>query len=132
MKRIISIFGEKIREHLIPIKENTQIANLNGYVLKPEYAKKSRSNQFIFVNNRSIKSQFINHSISSSFDGLLREGYFPGYFLFINMNPLKIDVNVHPNKTEIKFDDEKTLYAILRSTVKHSLGQYNVAPILDF
>ena len=131
-KRIISIFGEKIREHLIPIKENTQIANLNGYVLKPEYAKKSRSNQFIFVNNRSIKSQFINHSISSSFDGLLREGYFPGYFLFINMNPLKIDVNVHPNKTEIKFDDDQSLYSIINSSVKHCLGIYQISPVLDF
>ena len=127
-KRIISIFGEKIREHLIPIKENTQIANLNGYVLKPEYAKKSRSNQFIFVNNRSIKSQFINHSISSSFDGLLREGYFPG----INMNPLKIDVNVHPNKTEIKFDDDQSLYSIINSSVKHCLGIYQISPVLDF
>ena len=131
-KRIISIFGEKIREHLIPIKENTQIANLNGYVLKPEYAKKSRSNQFIFVNNRSIKSQFINHSISSSFVGLLREGYFPGYFLFINMNPLKFDVNVHPNKTEIKFDDDQSLYSIINSSVKHCLGIYQISPVLDF
>ncbi len=131
-KRIISIFGEKIREHLIPINENTQIANLNGFILKPEYAKKSRSNQFIFVNNRSIKSQFINHSISSSFDGLLRDGYYPGYFLFINMDPLKIDVNVHPNKTEIKFDDDQSLYSIINSSVKHCLGMYQISPVLDF
>ncbi|MDG2475856.1 MAG: DNA mismatch repair endonuclease MutL [Flavobacteriaceae bacterium] len=131
-KRIISIFGEKIREHLIPINENTQIANLNGFILKPEYAKKSRSNQFIFVNNRSIKSQFINHSISSSFDGLLRDGYYPGYFLFINMDPLKIDVNVHPNKTEIKFDDDQNLYSIINSSVKHCLGMYQISPVLDF
>ena len=131
-KRIISIFGEKIREHLIPIKENTQIANLNGYVLKPEYAKKSRSNQFIFVNNRPIKSQFINHSISSSFDGLLRDGYYPGYFLFIDIDPLKIDVNVHPNKTEIKFDDDQSLYSIINSAVKHCLGIYQISPVLDF
>lgn len=131
-KRIISVFGEKIREHLIPIKENTQIANLNGFILKPEFAKKSRSNQFIFVNNRPIKSQFINHSISSSFDGLLRDGYYPGYFLFINIDPLKIDVNVHPNKTEIKFDDDQSLYSIINSAVKHCLGIYQVSPVLDF
>jgi DNA mismatch repair protein MutL len=131
-KRIISVFGEKIREHLIPIKENTQIANLNGFILKPEFAKKSRSNQFIFVNNRPIKSQFINHSISSSFDGLLRDGYYPGYFLFINIDPLKIDVNVHPNKTEIKFDDDQSLYSIINSAVKHCLGIYQISPVLDF
>ena len=131
-KRIISVFGEKIREHLIPLKENTQIANLNGFILKPEFAKKSRSNQFIFVNNRPIKSQFINHSISSSFDGLLRDGYYPGYFLFINIDPLKIDVNVHPNKTEIKFDDDQSLYSIINSAVKHCLGIYQISPVLDF
>ena len=131
-KRIISVFGEKIREHLIPIKENTQIANLNGFILKPEFAKKSRSNQFIFVNNRPIKSQFINHSISSSFDGLLRDGYYPGYFLFIDIDPLKIDVNVHPNKTEIKFDDDQSLYSIINSAVKHCLGIYQISPVLDF
>ena len=87
-----------------------------SYLLK--YAKKSRSTQYIFVNNRSIKSQFINHSIFSSFEGLLREGFYPGYFLFINMDKAKIDVNVHPNKTEIKFDDDQHLYSIINSAVK--------------
>ena len=131
-KRIISIFGEKIRENLIPISEDTQIANLKGFILKPDFAKKSRTNQYIFVNNRSIKSQFINHSISSSFDGLLRDGYYPGYFLFIDIDPTKIDVNVHPNKTEIKFDDDQNLYSIINSAVKHCLGIYQVSPVLDF
>ena len=131
-KRIISIFGEKIREHLVPIDEKTQIANLFGFILKPEYAKKSRSTQYIFVNNRSIKSQFINHSIFSSFEGLLRDGFYPGYFLFITMDPVKIDVNVHPNKTEIKFDDDQHLYSIINSSVKHCLGIYQVTPVLDF
>ena len=131
-RRIISIFGEKIREHLVPIDEKTQIANLFGFILKPEYAKKSRSTQYIFVNNRSIKSQFINHSIFSSFEGLLREGFYPGYFLFINMDTAKIDVNVHPNKTEIKFDDDQHLYSIINSAVKHCLGIYQVTPVLDF
>ena len=131
-KRIISIFGEKIRENLIPISEDTQIANLKGFILKPDFAKKSRINQYIFVNNRSIKSQFISHSISSSFDGLLRDGYYPGYFLFIDIDPTKIDVNVHPNKTEIKFDDDQNLYSIINSAVKHCLGIYQVSPVLDF
>ena len=131
-KRIISIFGEKIRENLIPINESTQIANIYGFVLKPEFSKKSRSNQFVFVNNRFIKSQFISHSISSSFEGLLKDGYHPGYFLFIEIDPTKIDVNVHPNKTEIKFDDDQNLYSIINSLVKHCLGIYQVSPVLDF
>ena len=131
-KRIISIFGEKIRENLIPINEGTQIANISGFVLKPEFSKKSRSNQFVFVNNRFIKSQFISHSISASFEGLLNDGYHPGYFLFIEIDPTKIDVNVHPNKTEIKFDDDQNLYSIINSLVKHSLGIYQVSPVLDF
>ena len=131
-KRIISIFGEKIRENLIPINESTQIANISGFVLKPEFSKKSRSNQFVFVNNRFIKSQFISHSISASFEGLLNDGYHPGYFLFIEIDPTKIDVNVHPNKTEIKFDDDQNLYSIINSLVKHSLGIYQVSPVLDF
>ena len=131
-KRIISIFGEKIRENLIPINESTQIANIYGFVLKPEFSKKSRSNQFVFVNNRFIKSQFISHSISSSFEGLLKDGYYPGYFLFIDIDPTKIDVNVHPNKTEIKFDDDQNLYSIINSLVKHCLGIYQVSPVLDF
>ncbi len=131
-KRIISIFGEKIRENLIPINESTQIANISGFVLKPEFSKKSRTNQFVFVNNRFIKSQFISHSISASFEGLLKDGYHPGYFLFIEIDPTKIDVNVHPNKTEIKFDDDQNLYSIINSLVKHCLGIYQVSPVLDF
>ena len=131
-KRIISIFGEKIRENLIPINESTQIADISGFILKPEFSKKSRNNQFIFVNNRFIKSQFISHSISSSYEGLLKDGYYPGYFLFIDIDPSKIDVNVHPNKTEIKFDDDQNLYSIINSSVKHCLGIYQVSPVLDF
>ena len=131
-KRIISIFGEKIRENLIPINESTQIADISGCVLKPEFSKKSRNNQFIFVNSRYIKSQFISHSISSSYEGLLKDGYHPGYFLFIDIDPSKIDVNVHPNKTEIKFDDDQNLYSIINASVKHCLGIYQVSPVLDF
>ena len=131
-KRIVSIFGDKILENLIPISENTDIAVITGFILKPEFSKKSRSNQYIFVNKRFIKSQFINHSISSSYEGLLRDGYHPGYFLFIDIDPKKLDVNVHPNKTEIKFEDDQVLYSIIKSIVKHSLGIYQIIPILDF
>jgi DNA mismatch repair protein MutL len=131
-KRIISIFGDKITENLIPISENTDIVAISGFVLKPEISKKSRSNQYIFVNKRFIKSQFINHSISSSYEGLLRDGYYPGYFLFIDIDQKKLDVNVHPNKTEIKFEDDQVIYSIIKSIVKHSLGIYQITPILDF
>ena len=131
-KRIISIFGGKITENLIPISENTDIVAISGFVLKPEISKKSRSNQYIFVNKRFIKSQFINHSISSSYEGLLRDGYYPGYFLFIDIDQKKLDVNVHPNKTEIKFEDDQVIYSIIKSIVKHSLGIYQITPILDF
>ncbi len=131
-KRIISIFGERIRENLIPLSEETQISNLSGFILKPEFAKKSRSNQYLYVNNRFVKSQFINHSIFSSYEGLIKDGFYPGYFLFIEIDPSKIDVNVHPNKTEIKFDDDQNLYSIINSAVKHCLGIYQVSPVLDF
>jgi len=131
-KRIISVFGDKITENLIPISENTDLVAISGFVLKPEISKKSRSNQYIFVNKRFIKSQFINHSISSSYEGLLRDGYYPGYFLFIDIDQKKLDVNVHPNKTEIKFEDDQVIYSIIKSIVKHSLGIYQITPILDF
>ena len=88
-------------------------------------------NLFLLITDL-LKGQFINHSISSSFDGLLRDGYYPGYFLFIDMDPLKIDVNVHPNKTEIKFDDDQSLYSIINSAVIHCLGIYQISPVLDF
>jgi len=131
-KRISSIFGRKIDENLIPLNEKTSLAKISGFVLKPQISRKSRSNQFLFVNNRYIKSQFLNHSINNAYDGLLRDGYYPGYFIFLEINPSKIDVNVHPNKTEIKFEDEQNLYSIINSSIKHSLGVYQISPVLDF
>ena len=131
-KRISSILGRKIDENLIPLNEKTSLAKISGFILKPEISKKSRSNQFLFVNNRYIKSQFLNHSINNAYDGLLRDGYYPGYFIFLDINPSKIDVNVHPNKTEIKFEDEQNLYSIINSSIKHSLGIYQITPVLDF
>ena len=131
-KRISSIFGRKIDENLIPLEEKTSLAKISGFILKPRVSKKSRINQFLFVNNRYIKSQFLNHSINNAYDGLLRDGHYPGYFIFLDINPSKIDINVHPNKTEIKFEDEQNLYSIINSSVKHSLGVYQVTPVLDF
>ena len=131
-KRIVAIFGAKMNEKLVPINEQTDIITVNGFVAKPEFAKKKRGEQFFFVNNRFIKSSYLNHAVMNAFEGLLEGGSHPSYFLYLEVPPNTIDINIHPTKTEIKFDNEKALYAILRATVKHSLGQYNVAPVLDF
>lgn len=131
-QRIVAILGKKTNEKLVPINEVTDVVEINGFVTKPEFAKKKRGEQFFFVNNRFIKNAYLNHAVTSAFEKLLSGGYYPTYFLFLTVPTKSIDINIHPTKTEIKFDDEKTLYAILRSTIKHSLGQYNVAPVLDF
>ena len=131
-QRIVHIFGSRTNEKLIPVQEDTQVVKLSGFVGKPEFAKKSRGEQFFFVNDRFIKSPYLHHAVLSAFEGLIKQGTHPGYFLYLEVDPASIDINIHPTKTEVKFDDEHTLYAILRSTVKHSLGQFNVAPVLDF
>jgi DNA mismatch repair protein MutL len=131
-QRIVTIFGGKTNEKLVPVLEDTELVKIAGFVGKPEYAKKNRGEQFFFVNDRYIKSAYLHHAIMSTYEGLLKEGNQPSYFLYLQVPPHTIDINIHPTKTEIKFDDEHSLYAILRSAVKHSLGQFNVAPILDF
>jgi DNA mismatch repair protein MutL len=131
-QRIVAIFGNKTNEKLVPVEETTEVLKISGFVCKPEFSKKTRGEQYFFVNDRFIKSGYLNHAISSAFDGLLKNGLHPSYFLNLTVNPQTIDINIHPTKTEIKFDDEHTLYALLRSAVKHSLGQFNIAPILDF
>ena len=131
-QRIVNIFGNKTNEKLVPVEENTEVLEISGFVGKPEFAKKTRGEQYFFVNNRFIKSAYLNHAIASAFDGLLKSGTHPSYFLNLTVDPQTIDINIHPTKTEIKFDDEHTLYALLRSAVKHSLGQFNIAPVLDF
>jgi DNA mismatch repair protein MutL len=131
-QRIVNIFGGKTNEKLVPVEETTEVLTISGFVGKPQFSKKSRSEQFFFVNNRFIKSAYLNHAINAAYEGLLRDGNQPAYFLNLSVDPKSIDINIHPTKTEIKFDDEHTLYAILRSSVKHSLGQFNIVPALDF
>jgi len=131
-QRIVNIFGGKTNEKLVPVTEETDLITISGFVGKPEFAKKSRGEQFFFVNDRYIKSPYLHHAIMNAYDGLLKEGNQPSYFLYLQVPPHTIDINIHPTKTEIKFDDEHSLYAILRSAVKHSLGQFNVSPVLDF
>ena len=131
-QRIVNILGGKTNEKLVPVTEETEIVKISGFIGKPEFAKKNRGEQFFFVNNRFIKSGYLHHAIMSAYEGLLKEGNQPSYFLYLEVPPHTIDINIHPTKTEIKFDDEQSLYAILRASVKHSLGQFNVAPVLDF
>jgi len=131
-QRIVGIFSGKTNEKLVPISEETELVSIRGFVSKPEFAKKNRGEQFFFVNNRFIKSGYLHHAILSAYEGLLKDGMQPAYFIYLDVPPNTIDINIHPTKTEIKFDDEHALYAILRSTIKHSLGQFNVAPVLDF
>ena len=131
-QRVVNIFGNKTNEKLVPVEEETEVLKISGFVGKPEFAKRTRTEQFFFVNNRFIKSPYLNHAINSAFEGLMKDGSHPSYFLNLTVDPKSIDINIHPTKTEIKFDDEHTLYAILRSAVKHSLGQFNIAPVLDF
>ncbi len=131
-QRIVNVFGGKTNEKLVPVQEKTEILGIQGFVGKPEFAKKSRGEQFFFVNDRFIKSAYLHHAVIAAFEGLLKEGTHPSYFLYLSLPANAIDINIHPTKTEVKFDDEQALYAILRSAIKHSLGQFNVAPILDF
>ena len=131
-KRICSIFGSKWNNYLIPTSETTSLTNLEGFIVKPEFSKKTRGHQFFFVNNRFIKSPFLHHAVNSAFEGLLRIGFYPGYFLYLTVDPKSIDINIHPTKTEIKFEEEQSIYSILRAAVKHSLGIFQVTPTLDF
>ena len=131
-QRIVNIFGSKTNEKLVPVEESTDILKIDGFVLKPDFAKKSRGQQFFFVNDRFIKSPYLNHAVNAAFEGLIKTSLHPGYFLFLEVDPQSIDINIHPTKTEIKFDDEHALYAMVRATIKHSLGQFSIAPVLDF
>ncbi len=131
-QRIVQLYGKNMDEKLAPISEETNVFNLTGYIIKPSFARKTRGEQYIFVNNRFIKSQYLHHAINSAFEGLIDKDQHPGYFLFFEMDPSSIDINIHPTKTEIKFEDEKTIYQLLRSITKRSLGMYNLAPPMDF
>ena len=130
--RIKNIFGKKLEENLIPIREKTSFVKLHGYIVKPEASKKTRGMQFLFVNNRFIKNNFLFHAINKAYEGLLPEKNYPGFFIFLKVDPSSIDINIHPNKIEVRFDDEQSLYSIINSTIKHSLGIFQVSPAIDF
>lgn len=131
-QRLVAVFGSNYNKHLVPVSEETDTVNLYGFVGKPEAAKKSRGDQYFFVNNRFIKSGYLHHAVTSAFEGLIPTESFPFYVLFIEIDPSRIDVNVHPTKQEIKFDDERIVYNYLKVAVRHALGQYSITPTLDF
>ena len=131
-QRIVEVFGRKLHPLLVPIKEDLGWVKLNGFVAKPEGAKKVRGEQFFFVNGRYFRSAYFSKAVQEAFEGLLLPGYIPAFFLFLEIDPEKVDVNIHPQKTEVKFEDENLIFALVRSTIKRSLGIYNVAPSLDF
>ena len=131
-QRIVNVIGLKNNEHLVPVNEKTSLVEIDGFICKPQYAKKTKGEQYIFVNKRFIKNTFIQNTISKAFEGLISEKHYPSYFINLKINPKNIDVNIHPTKTEIKFEDEKSIYAIIKSTVQKSLGEYNVSPSIDF
>ena len=131
-QRIVGIFGNRYNEKLVPVKEETSLVVVNGFVGKPEFSRKTRGEQFFFVNQRFIKSGYLHHAISNAFQDLIPEKHHPSYFIFFEIDPKFVDVNIHPTKTEIKFEDEKSIYAIVRSCVKRALGLHNIVPSLDF
>lgn len=131
-QRIVAIMGEAINAALVPVQEQTQLLHVSGFIGKPSHARKSKGQQYFFVNNRFIRDGYLHHAVMGAFDQLLTDGSHPAYFLFLELDPRRIDINVHPTKTEIKFEEEQAVYAILQSAIKRALAQYHVAPSLDF
>ncbi|MFM9985974.1 MAG: DNA mismatch repair endonuclease MutL [Flavobacteriales bacterium] len=131
-QRIVHMLGNRYNEKLVPVDERTDIVNVSGFIGKPESAKKTRGEQFFFVNNRYIRNAYLHHAIMSAFESLLPSGSFPLYLLYLEIDPEQIDINIHPTKTEIKFRDERAIYAILLAAVKRALGKFNISPSLDF
>jgi DNA mismatch repair protein MutL len=131
-QRIVNLFGKNYQTQLAPVQEETSLLRITGYIGRPELAKKKRGEQYIFVNNRFIRNNYLGYAISNAYEGLLQENHFPFYTLFIEIDPKHVDVNVHPTKTEIKFDDERSVYGVVWSAVKQALGSHNLAPAIDF
>jgi DNA mismatch repair protein MutL len=131
-QRIVHLLGNNYSAKLVSVKENTDYLNVHGFIGKPETAKKTRGDQYFFVNNRFIKSGYLHHAIMQAYQDLIAADSFPAYVLFIDLDPTQVDVNVHPTKQEIKFEDEKIVYAFVQAAVKHSLAQFSITPTLDF
>ena len=131
-QRILQLLGNNYNAKLVSVKEDTDYMNIYGFVGKPDMAKKTRGDQYFFVNNRFIKSAYLNHAVMNAYQEMISKDSFPMYVLFIDLDPQQVDVNVHPTKQEIKFEDEKIIYAFVQAAVKHALAQFSVSPTLDF
>ena len=131
-QRILQLLGNTYNTKLVSVKEDTDYMNISGFVGKPDTAKKTRGDQYFFVNNRFIKSAYLNHAVMNAYQEMITKDSFPMYVLFIDLDPTQVDVNVHPTKQEIKFEDEKIIYAFVQAAVKHALAQFSVTPTLDF
>lgn len=131
-QRIIGIFGKHLKTKLLAVEESTSVVEVSGFVGKPEMARKTRGEQYFFVNNRFIKHPYLNHAVVSAYDELIPEKSFPAYYLHLKVDPENIDVNIHPTKTEVNFKDERAIYSILKAAVKMALGKYALSPQIDF
>ena len=131
-QRVIQILGNQYAAKLVNIKEEMDYMNIYGFVGKPDTARKTRGEQYFFVNNRFIRSAYLNHAVMSAYQEMIAKDSFPLYVLFIDLDPSQIDINVHPTKQEIKFEDEKIIYAFVQAAIKHALAQFSIAPSLDF
>ena len=131
-QRIVNVFGKESNKHLVPVDEDTDVLKLTGFVGKPEMAKKTRGEQFFFVNNRFIKSAYLHHAVQTAFEDIISKESYPFYVIFMEIDPARIDINVHPTKQEIKFEDERLIYNYLKVSVRHALGRNSITPSLDF
>lgn len=131
-QRVVGVFGRKYNQKLVPVEESAQVVGISGFVGKPEFAKKTRGEQFFFVNKRFIKNGYLHHAIQNAFQDLISRENIPSYFIFLELDPQGIDINIHPTKTEVKFENDRAIYAILLAAVKKALGEHNIAPLLDF
>jgi DNA mismatch repair protein MutL len=131
-QRIVGVFGKNYNQRLVPLEEEASLVKLKGFIGKPEFAKKTRGEQFFFVNNRFIKNGYLHHAVQQAFQDLIPKECQPSYYISLEMDASTIDVNIHPTKTEIKFENDRAIYAILLAAVKQSLGKYNISPMLDF
>ncbi len=130
--RLNHLFGNKINERIVPISETTELIKIDGFIGKPSFAKKTKGEQYFFVNKRYMRHPYFNHAIVNAYEKLIEDNAIPSYFLFFNIDPKVIDINIHPTKTEVKFMNEKMIYSILKASAKHALGSHNLTPSLDF
>lgn len=132
LERILALMGSELENRLLPVRESTDIVRVQGYVFKADFARKTRPEQYLFVNRRFVKHAFITHAVESAYEGLIPAGHRPGFFLFLEVAPEEVDINIHPSKTEIKFADERSVYFIVKSAVRQALGLHHMAPSLNF